>query len=97
MTVEPWLSTTKTANQIGVTAKFLRENRLSLFKPGRHYKLKNPNAHRPTYLWHAERCDQVLKKATKQAAVLESNQKTVAKGRGVQLPFLPEVEAYDIE
>lgn len=91
------LSTTKAAQKLGVTAKYLREKRLELFRPGYHYWLVNPTAARPTYKWHFERCNALLTKATKDAASLESSQQPAAAGRGVQLPFLDDVEPYDIE
>ncbi|MFK8182302.1 MAG: hypothetical protein AB8B99_02930 [Phormidesmis sp.] len=91
-----WISTTKTAKKLGVKPKFLRENRLKLFKAGRHYRPKNPHAYRPTYVWHYERCEQLLNKAAKDAAKIEVSQTSVAVAKGTQLPFLKCVEPYEI-
>ncbi len=90
-----WYSTTAAAAQLDVTPKFLRENRLKLFKAGRHYLLKNPTSYRPSYTWHVERCRELLTKATTAAANLEQNQ--AAAGRGVQLSVVDGVEPYEIE
>jgi len=92
-----WLSTTKTAEKLGITPKFLRENRLKLFKAGRHYRLKNPHASRPTYVWHAERCEKLLNKATRDAANIEASQTPAAIARGDQLPLINGVKSYPIE
>lgn len=92
-----WISTTALAEQLGVRPKFLRENRTKLFQPAIHYRLKNPTAYRPTYVWHPTKCQTVFGKATKEAAAIEAGQSAVATGRGIQIPFLPEVPPYEID
>ncbi len=52
-----WVGTTEAAEALGVSAKFLRENRTALFKKGVHWKAKNPYAYRPTYIWHVQNCE----------------------------------------
>lgn len=47
-----WLTTTQAAAELGCSPKYLRENRLKLFKNGTHYRSLNPQAWRPTYRWH---------------------------------------------
>lgn len=91
-----WLSTTAAAKELGVTPKFLREHRLKLFEAGRHYRLKNPTAYRPSYAWHLESCSNLLNQATKEAAALEKSQLRAAAGRGSQLPLVPGVKPYEI-
>lgn len=92
-----WLSTTKAAEELNVTSKYLREKRLELFTAAYHYRLINPTAARPTYKWHLKRCEALLNKATRDAAKLESSQQPAAAARGVQLPFLDDVEPCEIE
>lgn len=92
-----WISTTDCAAGLGFTPKFLREHRTALFEPVKHYRLKNPNAYRPTYSWHLQRCKALLDKATKEAVAMDSSQSAAVAGRGVQLPFIPDVEPYEIE
>ncbi|KPQ34595.1 MAG: hypothetical protein HLUCCA11_13865 [Phormidesmis priestleyi Ana] len=91
-----WLSTTPAAAELGVTPKFLRENRLKLFEAGRHYRLKNPTAYRPSYVWQIEACVNLLNQATREAAAIEKGQLRAAAGRGSQLPLVPGVEPYEI-
>ena len=92
-----WISTTQLATELGVTAKFLREKREELFKPGKHYRLKNPNAYRPSYTWNPQTCKALLDKRTKEAAAMDSSQSATKAGRGTQLPFIPEVKPYEID
>lgn len=97
MPAKTWLGTTKAAKELDVTPKYLRENRLKLFKAGHHYRLINPTAARPTYKWHLERCEALLNKATRDAAKVESSQKAAIKGRGTQLPLVEGIDPYEIE
>lgn len=53
----PWVSTAVAAYELGVSAKFLLRNRTELFKKSVHWRCKNPNAWRPTYSWHLQRCE----------------------------------------
>lgn len=48
----PWVSTAIAAKSLAVHPSFLLNNRADLFKRGMHWKIKNPTAARPTYLWH---------------------------------------------
>lgn len=95
MSAERWISTTALADELGVSAKFLRENRTKLFAPGKHYRLKNPKAYRPTYAWNKERCKALLNQATKEATAMDLSQEAAA-GRGVQLPLVDGVRTYPI-
>ena len=92
-----WISTRKTAEEIGDHNEFLLDNRLTLFKAGKHYRLVNPAAARPTFKWQPERCAKVLDDATKKAAKIERSQQPNNKGKGVQLPFIEGVKPYEIE
>ncbi|MGB3787802.1 MAG: hypothetical protein WA949_07315 [Phormidesmis sp.] len=94
---ETWIGTTALSKEIGVSRKFLWNNRLKLFQAGRDYRLKNPTAYRPTYTWHRERCKAIFTRATKAAADKESSQQATIRGRGVQLPIIDGVEPYEIE
>jgi predicted ArsR family transcriptional regulator len=47
-----WVTTTKAAESLGVSAKFLRKQRDQLFKKGTHYRVVNPATWRPEYRWH---------------------------------------------
>lgn len=96
MPTEKWLSTTIVAKEVGVKSQFLRENRLKFFRPGYHYRLKNPTAYRPTYTWHLDRCKAYFDKATKAAAEIESSQNAAMNGRGVQLTLIDDVEPYEL-
>jgi len=56
-----WIETTQAAEQLGITSRQLLElRRQGHFKSGKHYRKKHPAAHRPTYLWHVERCSEIL-------------------------------------
>lgn len=92
-----WISTTALATELGVSAYFLREKRTTLFKPKKHYRLKNPTAARPTYVWNLAACKAHLNRATEEAAAIEASQSAALAGRGSQLPLVPGVEAYEIE
>lgn len=46
-----WMSTTRAANYLGVSAKYLLKHRGGLFKNGEHWLSLNPEAWRPTYRW----------------------------------------------
>ncbi|MEL7143297.1 MAG: hypothetical protein AAGL08_13865 [Cyanobacteria bacterium J06573_11] len=96
MPVKAWKSTTLTAEEIGVTSVFLRDNRLNLFRAGHHYKVVNPTAHRPTYKWHVKRCDDLLKNAAKKAAKRETDQNKLMKRRKYRWVIAEDIEPYDL-
>lgn len=56
----PWVSTSAAAEALGVSAKFLRQQRDRLFKRGHHYRIVNPAAWRPTYRWHLKRVEALM-------------------------------------
>ena len=91
-----WISTTAIAAELGLTPKFLREHRTEYFKAVTHYRLINPNAYRPTYQWHKERCVARWNKLTKEADAVERSQEPAAVRRGEQLAFVPNVDSYSI-
>lgn len=92
-----WIPTTLLAKELSVRPKYLRENRLKLFKAGYHYRVLNPTAARPTYRWNPTRCAALLDKATKKAAKIEASQQQLVAGRGPQLPLVNDVRPYEIE
>jgi hypothetical protein len=53
-----WFKTTDAAAMLGVSKDFLLEQRGRLFLKGKHWKVLNPRAYRPTYLWHVRNCEQ---------------------------------------
>jgi predicted ArsR family transcriptional regulator len=55
-----WAETNQAAEELGITPRQLRKLRASLFKAGTHYRVKNPTAARPEYLWHVEKCAKQL-------------------------------------
>ena len=96
-TTDRWISTTTLAEQLGVSSKFIRENRTKFFQPATHYRMKNPTAYRPTYTWHPTKCKAIFDEATKEAVAMDSSQSATKAGRGVQLPFIPEAKPYEID
>ncbi|NEP15358.1 MAG: DNA-binding protein [Leptolyngbya sp. SIO4C1] len=52
-----WVGTPQLAKALGVSQKFLRNNREKFFIAGTHYRNINPTAWRPTYRWHRQRCE----------------------------------------
>lgn len=55
-----WLPTTQAATELGCSPKFLINNRNVLFLKGKHYRVLNPKAWRPTYRWHVDRIKKVM-------------------------------------
>ncbi len=56
-----WIDTDQAAVELGITRRQLLElRRQGHFKAGQHYRKKNPTAHRPTYIWHVEKCSKIL-------------------------------------
>jgi hypothetical protein len=56
-----WLSTEATADALGITPRQLLALRAAgVFKARKHYRKKNPIAHRPTYIWHCDRCAEAI-------------------------------------
>lgn len=56
-----WADTDQAALQLGITPRQLRELRKrGVFKSGKHYRKKNPQAANPRYVWHIERCSKIL-------------------------------------
>jgi hypothetical protein len=55
-----WLTTTQAAIALGCSPKFLRSNMDRLFKRGKHYRVLNPSAWRPTYRWHLGRIQKMM-------------------------------------
>lgn len=57
-----WLDTGTSAVVLNISARQLRKLRKDgLFKLGTHYRIVSaPQAARPTYQWHPERCAQAL-------------------------------------
>lgn len=53
-----WFKTSDAAAMLGVSSDFLLAQRGQLFVKGEHWKVLNPAARRPTYLWHVRRCEQ---------------------------------------
>jgi predicted ArsR family transcriptional regulator len=53
-----WIDSNTAARQLGITPRQLRKLRAEgLFKPGTHYRIiSRPNAGRPNYRWHVDRC-----------------------------------------
>ena len=56
----PWVTTSKAAEALGVSAKFLRTQRDQLFKKGTHYRVVNPAAWRPEYRWHLKKLESLM-------------------------------------
>lgn len=56
----PWVTTSKAAEALGVSAKFLRAQRDQLFKKGTHYRVVNPAAWRPEYRWHLKQLESLM-------------------------------------
>lgn len=54
-----WVETDIAVEFLGITARQLRAIRVQL-KAGYHYRVKNPKAVRPRYLWHVARIEPVL-------------------------------------
>ncbi len=54
-----WVETDIAIQSLGITARQLRSIRAQL-KPGYHYRVKNPTAAKPRYLWHVARIEPVL-------------------------------------
>jgi hypothetical protein len=56
-----WFPTNEAAIELGITTRQLLNLRSQgIFKSGKHYRKKNPISHRPTYLWHCDRCAEIL-------------------------------------
>lgn len=56
-----WLSTTRAAADLGLTPRQLLALRAAgVLESGKHYRKKNPQAARPSYLWHVDRCSKIL-------------------------------------
>lgn len=55
-----WVTTTEAAAELGCSAKYLRENRDTLFQKGTHYRVLNPQAWRPTYRWHLKKIQKLM-------------------------------------
>jgi len=56
----PWVTTSKAAEALGVSAKHLRTQRDKLFRKGIHYLVVNPAASRPEYRWHLKRLESLM-------------------------------------
>lgn len=54
-----WVDTDVAVETLGITARQLRTIRPQL-KAGYHYRVKNPKARKPRYLWHVTRIESVL-------------------------------------
>jgi len=55
---EIWCSTTRACELLGISRYTLATARdEGQLKKGHHWKVKNPNAARLTYLWHVERLE----------------------------------------
>ncbi len=54
-----WSETAAAADEMGITPRQLRRLRKQL-KAGTHYRVKNPRAARPEYLWHVKRIEPLL-------------------------------------
>lgn len=57
---QSWLDTNTIAARLGISPRQLRKIRPGM-KAGHHYRVKNPQAYRPEYLWHLERIEEYLK------------------------------------
>lgn len=56
-----WMETEPAADYLGLTARQLRKLRQQqLFKPGTHYRVKNPLMSRSQYLWNVARIAPLL-------------------------------------
>lgn len=55
-----WVSTSKAATELGVSASFLRQQRDRLYKKGKHYRVLNPTAWRPTYQWNVAKIRELM-------------------------------------
>lgn len=55
-----WYETNEAADELGLRPRQLRKLRTKMFKAGKHYRLKNPQATRPEYLWNVESIDATL-------------------------------------
>lgn len=57
-----WVDTRSAAVALGCSVRHLTNLRLDgLLKPGDHWRdIRRPNAMRPTYRWHLERCQKKL-------------------------------------
>lgn len=62
MSKSPWLLTPAAAESVGISAQQLhRLRRKGFFKLGTHFRIISPpDAIRPTYQWHSERCAKAL-------------------------------------
>lgn len=54
-----WVETNVAVESLGITARQLRKIRSQL-KPGFHYRVMNPKATKPRFLWHVARVEAVL-------------------------------------
>ncbi len=54
-----WVETDQAATELGITPRQLRKLR-SQMKAGHHFRVKNPRAARPEYLWRVERIERLL-------------------------------------
>lgn len=54
-----WVETDLAAAELGLTPRQLRKLRPQL-KAGKHYRVKNPQSARPTYLWHIQRIETLM-------------------------------------
>lgn len=54
-----WVDTEVAVESLGISARQLRTIRTQL-KAGFHYRVKNPKARKPRYLWHVSRIEPVL-------------------------------------
>lgn len=50
-----WFPTSQAAIKLGCTPKYLLSKKNDLFIRGKHYRVLDPRAWRPTYRWHVER------------------------------------------
>lgn len=58
-----WVAASEAAQQLGVTAKYLREKLKFELKEGYHYRdIASVNAARPSYKWHLKRIEEYLNK-----------------------------------
>jgi len=55
-----WVSSSKMADLLGVSAKYLHRQRGKLLKLGEHWRNISPKAQRPTYQFHREKVEQAL-------------------------------------
>ncbi|MGB3492791.1 MAG: hypothetical protein WBA57_08685 [Elainellaceae cyanobacterium] len=60
---QAWVPTTIAAESLGVGREFLLAHRFDLFEQGKHWRLINPHAVRPTYRWHLKRLENLMETA----------------------------------